>query len=118
MSLRRERILGTRLLCGKRGVILSDHASEESAFVFRREKKQILRFPTPATAKAAVAGVHGTLRMTLMRCYSLRKHFLGTALFQLHREIRVTLVARVEGNGTLFISGLDIELNWLLGVVW
>jgi hypothetical protein len=33
--------------------------SKESAFSFKYEKKQILRSPTPATAKAAVAGDPG-----------------------------------------------------------
>ena len=49
---------------------LSDHA-------FRWEKKQILRYSTPATAKTAVAGDPGTLRMTLMKCSKLREVFWG-----------------------------------------
>jgi hypothetical protein len=45
------------------------HGAEESAFVFRREEKQILRSSTPATAKAAVAGDPAALRMTLTRFF-------------------------------------------------
>jgi hypothetical protein len=54
-----------------------DRRRKESAFILKCKKKQILRYSTPATAKTAVAGDPGTLRMTLMKCSKLREVFWG-----------------------------------------